>query len=108
MKRQPGLVFLVSVLVLQNATQTIAQSRSKIAEVSRGTIELKRGGGDYRPVSVGTDLFVGDLIKAQQGSRAEIRCTVNGTVWTVPNDDRPWGVANVCPARNNRSSFFFR
>ncbi|MCL6432988.1 MAG: hypothetical protein K6T90_02035 [Leptolyngbyaceae cyanobacterium HOT.MB2.61] len=96
--RPKDVVWIVTVAIVLNAGLAMAQPKPKIAEVVRGSVELKRGGSDYRPVSVGEPLYSGDLLRVRRGSKAEIQCSANKTTWTVPDNGLPWGVANVCPS----------
>lgn len=72
-------------------------SLAQVVQVT-GEVKLKRRGNEYRQAKAGEPLQFGDLLKASKGARGIIRCSVNFSTWTVPDDGLPWGVANVCPA----------
>ena len=78
----------------------LSQSPAFLAEMIQvtGEVKLKRRGDEYRQAKAGEALQFGDLLKASKGSKGIIRCSINFSTWTVPDDGLPWGVANVCPA----------
>lgn len=62
-----------------------------------GKVEMKREkGADYQTAKVGENLYLGDLLRVAKGAKAVVRCTTNSRTWTIPDDNVPRGVANVC------------
>jgi hypothetical protein len=84
----------------------LTPSPTALAEMVQvtGEVKLKRRGQEYRLARAGEPLQFGDLLKVGKGSRGTIRCAVNRSTWTVPDDNLPWGVANVCPAFGQSAS----
>ncbi|HBB32450.1 MAG TPA: hypothetical protein DDZ80_16030 [Cyanobacteria bacterium UBA8803] len=63
----------------------------------KGMVQLKReGSSNWSQTQKGEVLFLGDLLRVQRGSKGVIRCTLDLTQWTVPDDGLPRGVANTC------------
>ena len=85
---------------MQPLVAQLSQSPASLAEMIQvtGEVKLKRRGDEYRQAKAGEALQFGDLLKASKGSKGIIRCSINFSTWTVPDDGLPWGVANVCPA----------
>jgi hypothetical protein len=74
-------------------------NEAPIAQIIRaiGKVELKRENQPaYLPVTKGTYLYFGDLLRASRGASVVVRCSVDETTWSVPDDGIPWGVANTC------------
>lgn len=62
-----------------------------------GKVEIKREkGSNYQTAKVGENLYLGDLVRVAKGARGVVRCTTNSRTWTIPDDNVPRGVANVC------------
>lgn len=62
-----------------------------------GKVEMKREkGSDYQTAKLGENLYLGDLVRVAKGSKGVVRCTTNSRTWTIPDDNVPRGVANVC------------
>ncbi|HSF74924.1 MAG TPA: hypothetical protein VLA84_14090 [Microcoleus sp.] len=63
-----------------------------------GTVEIKRDvkGSNYQRAKVGENLYLGDLVRVAKGAKGVVRCTTNSRTWTIPDDNVPRGVANVC------------
>ena len=65
--------------------------------VVEGRVEVKRiGHSQYHRVQPDEPLYLGDLIKVARGGRSVIRCVSDATIWTIPADGLPRGVANTC------------
>jgi hypothetical protein len=74
-------------------------NRQPLAETTatRGTPELRRERqSDYQPTTRGDELFTGDVVRVPKGSMLTIRCTSTSRNWTIPDDNLPRGVANLC------------
>ena len=85
---------------MQPVLAQLTQSPTALAEVVQvtGEVKVKRRGEEYRLAKTGDRLQFGDLLKASKGARGTIRCSVDQSNWTIPDDGLPWGVANVCPS----------
>jgi hypothetical protein len=84
---------------LTRSPQQFAQAK-EIATLQHrsGSVEIKRPGEDaYSSANKDRTLYHGDLIRVKTGSQATIRCKQDNSVWKIPDDGVPWGVANFCP-----------
>ena len=64
---------------------------------TRGRAELRQEmESSYRPITPRDNLYTGDLVRVPKGSRLVIRCTSTSRNWTIPDDNLPRGVANLC------------
>jgi DNA-binding IscR family transcriptional regulator len=73
--------------------------RAPLAQLieTRGVVEMRREkGSNYQTAKVGENLYLGDLVRVAKGARGVVRCTTNSRTWTIPDDNVPRGVANVC------------
>lgn len=77
-------------------TPATVQPLAQLIE-TMGRVEIKRERqSNYQSARVGENLFVGDLIRVTNGSKGVVRCTSSSKTWTIPDDNLPRGVANVC------------
>lgn len=93
---------LIALTLLLTATSYEAQAQinqdpiAQLIEV-RGKVELKRENrSTYTQTAKGTYLYFGDLLRVAKKAKAVVKCSVDETTWTVPDDGIPWGVANTC------------
>lgn len=64
---------------------------------TKGRVEMKRqNGSTYQTAKEKENLYLGDLVRVAKGGRGVVRCTTNSRTWTIPDDNVPRGVANVC------------
>ncbi|HBL13236.1 MAG TPA: hypothetical protein DD379_17925 [Cyanobacteria bacterium UBA11162] len=93
-------IMLTLMLATLNGGTLLAQRNSTAAIArlieARGTVELKQGTSNYRLAKKDENLYFGDLLKVQRGSKAVIQCTSDTSTWAVPDDGIPWGVASTC------------
>lgn len=77
--------------------KTQSEPDAKIVERNGETVLIKKKGKQrYTEIKINnTALFLGDLLRVEKGKRVVVRCK-DGTKWTVPDDNLPWGVANTC------------
>jgi DNA-binding IscR family transcriptional regulator len=62
-----------------------------------GKVEMKReNGSNYQTAKVGENLYLGDLVRVAKGAKGVVRCTTDSKTWTIPDDNVPRGVVNVC------------
>jgi hypothetical protein len=78
------------------AQQRVQPPLAQLIE-TMGRVEIKRErGSDYQTAKVGENLYMGDLVRVAKGAKGVVRCTTNSRTWTIPDDNLPRGVANVC------------
>jgi hypothetical protein len=88
--------------VVSAPTRVQAQQQVQRAPLAQliemtGRVEMKReNGSKYQTANVGQNLYLGDLVRVANGARGVVRCTTNSRTWTIPDDNVPRGVANVC------------
>jgi transcription elongation factor len=72
--------------------------RASLAQLETSIrVEMKREkGSKYQKAKVGENLYLGDLVRVAKGGRGVVRCITNSRTWTIPDDNLPRGVANVC------------
>jgi len=73
--------------------------RAPLAQLieTKGRVEMKRQkGSNYQTAKEKENLYLGDLVRVAKGGRGVVRCTTNSRTWTIPDDNVPRGVANVC------------
>jgi DNA-binding IscR family transcriptional regulator len=88
---------VVSAPIRVQAQQQVQQAPLAQLIETMGKVEIKREkGSNYQTAKVGENLYLGDLVRVAKGSRGVVRCTTNSRTWTIPNDNVPRGVANVC------------
>jgi len=88
--------------VVSAPTRVQAQQQVQRAPLAQliqtmGVVEMKREkGSNYQKAKEGEYLYLGDLLRVAKGGRGVVRCTTNSRTWTIPDDNVPRGVANVC------------
>ena len=87
-------------LAVEVSTNTCNNPVGRLISV-QGAVQLKRRGrSDYHSTAVGTELCLGDVVRAAKGARAIVQCSdPNQNPWTVP-EGVPSGVANGCREPN--------
>jgi hypothetical protein len=87
---------VVSAPTRVQAQQQVQRAPLAQLETSKG-VEMKREkGSKYQKAKEGEYLYLGDLLRVAKGGRGVVRCTTNSRTWTIPDDNVPRGVANVC------------
>ena len=87
---------VVSAPTRVQAQQQVQRAPLAQLETSK-EVEMKREkGSKYQKAKVGENLYLGDLVRVAKGGRGVVRCTTNSRTWTIPDDNVPRGVANVC------------
>ena len=88
--------------VVSAPTRVQAQQQVQRAPLAQliemtGRVQMKReNGSNYQTAKEKEYLYLGDLVRVAKGGRGVVRCTTNSRTWTIPNDNVPRGVANVC------------
>jgi len=100
MKLTNSLLIALTLILTTTSYQAQAQiNEDPIAQLIevRGKVELKRENrSTYAQTTKGAYLYFGDLLRIAKGAKAVVKCSVDETTWTVPDDGIPWGVANTC------------
>jgi hypothetical protein len=82
--------------IVQAQQQVQAAPLAQLIE-TMGKVEMKREkGSNYQTAKVGENLYLGDLVRVARGAKGVVRCTTGSRTWTIPDDNLPRGVANVC------------
>lgn len=94
-------------------TVLLAQSQSQpdgwIVETKGETVLIKpKSMKKYSETKINnTALYLGDLLRVEKGKRVVVKCK-DGTKWTVPDDNLPWGVANTCSPAEKKQAVYWR
>jgi len=82
----------------QTAANPLDESFNLLVNLN-GKLELKRAGwSEYHPITFGTILYTGDLLRLDENARALVLCA-NLKLWNVPSG-APSGLTNGCPAES--------